>query len=175
MVFTSTYADITVPEIDAASFVIKSERFQANPDKPASVDALTGKSLTFQQVHDQSLAFATGLKTELGLEAWSVVALYSANNIHYGSLVYGTLLAGCTVTTANSTYTVEELLYQLKDSAASVLIVDKDTLANGLLLPNRLASRCPRVCDCSRGHRVCAARLVALLDGAVHQGRVHGR
>eukprot|EP00842_Homolaphlyctis_polyrhiza_P005642 jgi/Hompol1/6079/HPOL_002211-RA len=129
--FKSPLPEVVIPEIDAANFVLGSAKFQENLDKVAMIDALRGDKITFGELHRNAHRFASGLINDLGLQKWEVVAIYSHNDVHYSTIVFGTLLAGGTITTANNSYTVEELVYQLKDSSATTLVVAKDCLANG--------------------------------------------
>jgi acyl-CoA synthetase (AMP-forming)/AMP-acid ligase II len=46
-------------------------------------------------------------------------------------MVFGALAAGLTVTTASSHYTVDELVYQLRDSKANILFVAHNLIATG--------------------------------------------
>eukprot|EP00842_Homolaphlyctis_polyrhiza_P001190 jgi/Hompol1/2071/HPOL_002812-RA len=131
MVYKSTLPDIQIPETDAASFVLYSEAFEANLDKPVCTDGFTGDTLTFEELRGDSQSFAGGLVNQLGFKKWDVLGIYSTNSVYYSTLVFGTLLAGGTVTTANAAYTVDELAYQLKDSGASILVVGAENVANG--------------------------------------------
>eukprot|EP00842_Homolaphlyctis_polyrhiza_P003203 jgi/Hompol1/3884/HPOL_006802-RA len=131
MTFKSLLPDIQIPETDAASLVLYSEAFEANLGRPACTDSFTGDSLTFEELRSDSHSFAGGLVRQLGFNKWDVLAIFSNNSIYYSTVVFGTLLAGGTITTPNGTYTVEELATQLQDSGASVLVVGAENVATG--------------------------------------------
>eukprot|EP00842_Homolaphlyctis_polyrhiza_P006392 jgi/Hompol1/6754/HPOL_002337-RA len=130
-IFKSTFADLDFPVSDAASVVLFSDAFERSLEKNALIDTFTGDSLTFQELRENSLAFGTGLRTNLNFSKGDVLALFSPNSVHFSTIVFGTLLAGGTITTANSTYTVDELAYQLKDANASVLVVGHENIVIG--------------------------------------------
>ncbi|KAL2915984.1 hypothetical protein HK105_204408 [Polyrhizophydium stewartii] len=130
-IFRSSYPEVPVPAIDVPSFVLHSPDFAARGDQPAYIDAVTGETISFRGLRLRAEAFAAGLQRTLAMPKWGVVAVYSPNTIHYPMLVFGTLIAGCTISGANPTYTADELAYQLSDSGASVLVVAAEFVANG--------------------------------------------
>ena len=130
MVYKSPFKDVVIPVVDIPSFVFESRDFSDNLQLPAFTDAESGVCLTFGQLKDRAARFAAGLKG-IGFNKWDVVAAYSPNSIHYATVTYGTLWAGGTFSGANPTYTVDELVHQLKDSGASVLIVGLSHMDNG--------------------------------------------
>lgn len=60
------------------------------------------------------------------------MAVYSPNCIDLPAVIFGTLWAGGVVSSANPTYTVDELSHQLKDSGANALITHASCLANAM-------------------------------------------
>ncbi|EGF76873.1 hypothetical protein BATDEDRAFT_33779 [Batrachochytrium dendrobatidis JAM81] len=130
MIYTSPYPDLYIPEQDVPSFIFGSKGFQSNPNKPALIDGPTGKVITFRDLEKSSASFAAGLHHQLGFKKRDVVALYTPNDINYSTVMYGTLMAGGSVSGINPAYTVDELAYQLHDSGASVLIVGHEQIAN---------------------------------------------
>ena len=65
-----------------------------------------------------------------GIEEKDIIGIYSPNDIEYPIAVFASLILGNTITTANPTYTPDELNYQLKDSRATLLITIPDLLQN---------------------------------------------
>ncbi|KAJ3222756.1 hypothetical protein HK099_001971 [Clydaea vesicula] len=73
-----------------------------------------------------------GLLNKVNLKPWDVVGIWSPNHHQYLSAVYGVLNAGLTITTANPAYKVDEVVYQMKDANAKVLILNELNLKEGL-------------------------------------------
>ena len=96
-------------------------RAQEFGDRPAMVDGVTGKELSYAQLDAMSRRVAAGL-AELGIRHGDVIALYSPNTILYPVVFYGATRAGATVTTVNALYTADELHKQLVDSKAKLLV-----------------------------------------------------
>ncbi|KAK6097686.1 hypothetical protein MT418_001783 [Batrachochytrium dendrobatidis] len=128
MIFKSPFPDIHIPEVDIPQFIFTSNRFVANLDAPALIDAVTGRSVSFNSLRETSYKFARGLVGTLGIGKGDVIAVMSSNNLDYSSVLFGSLLAGACVTTINPSYVSEEVLFQLQDSKASVFIMDETCL-----------------------------------------------
>lgn len=64
----------------------------------------------------------------LGLEKGSTVGLFSPNTIEFVTAGYGILRSGLTMTPFNSSYKRRELLHQVRDSGASVVLADERLL-----------------------------------------------
>ncbi len=80
-----------------------------------------GKTLTFQEVYEQSLAFANYL-VNIGLNKGDRVSIMLPNCPQSVISYYGVLFAGGIVVQTNPLYTERELEYQLNDSGTTVLI-----------------------------------------------------
>jgi 4-coumarate--CoA ligase len=80
------------------------------------IDAETGRSYTFTQLKNTTIEFGKGLKSQWGLKKGDVIGIFSPNDIDYPAIIWGTLWAGGACSTANPTYTVKELAFQMKDS-----------------------------------------------------------
>ncbi len=81
-----------------------------------------GKSITFRQVDQASIAFAAWLQAQ-GLVKGERVAVMMPNVPQYPVVVAAILRAGLVVVNVNPLYTPRELEYQLKDSGAKAIIV----------------------------------------------------
>lgn len=90
-------------------------------DKIAFVNM--GKSITYQQLDQQSQAFAAYLQHELGLKKGDAVAIMMPNLLQYPVALMGVLRAGCSVVNVNPLYTPRELQHQLTDSKARAIII----------------------------------------------------
>ncbi len=82
-----------------------------------------GKGITYQQLTDESTAFASYLQNELGLGKGDVVALMMPNLLQYPIALFGALKAGCTIANVNPLYTARELKHQLTDSGATTIVI----------------------------------------------------
>jgi len=119
MIFRSPYPSVAVPEIGLVQFVY--ERAGEFGEKPALIDGLTGRTLSYIQLW-QGVQRVAGNLFKRGLKKGEVVALYSPNLPEYALAFHGVALAGGVVTTANPLYTADELAFQLRDSGAKFLI-----------------------------------------------------
>lgn len=80
-----------------------------------------GTEITYQELDDLAWRFATYLRRS-GLSKGDRVALFLPNCPQFVIAFYGTLRAGGVVVTCNPLYKERELAFQLKDSAASILV-----------------------------------------------------
>jgi len=119
MVFRSPYAEVEVPDVGLVQFVYAKAGDFA--DKPALIDGLTGRTLSYAQLW-QGVQRVAGNLARRGLNKGEVVALYSPNLPEYTLAFHGVVLAGGVVTTANPLYTSDELAFQLRDAGAKFLV-----------------------------------------------------
>lgn len=82
-----------------------------------------GQTIDYASLEQQSKAFAMFLRQTLKLPKGAHVAIMMPNLLQYPICMLGILLAGCSVVNVNPLYTPDELLYQLKDSEATAIIV----------------------------------------------------
>jgi len=82
-----------------------------------------GKEITFQQLAEQSYAFASYLQQDLGLVKGDKFAIMLPNTLQYPIALFGALLAGLTVVNVNPLYTARELQHQLTDSETKVILI----------------------------------------------------
>ena len=111
-------------------------------DKPALVDATSGRTLGYRQLAGGVERVAAGLAAR-GFARGDVLALYSPNLPEYALAAYGAMAAGGTVTGANPLLTTEELAGQLADAEARLLVTVPPFLDRALspALKERLARR----------------------------------
>ncbi|MEN3002089.1 MAG: 4-coumarate--CoA ligase family protein [Armatimonadota bacterium] len=119
MIFRSPHPSVEIPEIGLVPFVYA--HAQAYGEKPALIDGLTGRTLSYAQLW-QGVQRVAGNLVKRGLQKGEVVGIYSPNLPEYALAFHGVALAGGIVTTANPLYTVDELAYQLRDSGAKFLV-----------------------------------------------------
>lgn len=82
-----------------------------------------GKTLTYGELDQLTLAFAAYLQQELKLEKGSRLAIMMPNCLQYPVSLFGALRAGLIVVNVNPLYTAHELKYQLNDCGAETIIV----------------------------------------------------
>jgi len=126
IVHTSLYPDIDIPDIPITEFTLR--RADSMPDRPAIVDGVTGRVVTFAQLKHSIHSLAGGL-AERGFKPGDTLALVAPNGPEYATIFHAVAVAGGIITTVNPTYGADEVRFQLQDAGASLLI----TL--GALLP----------------------------------------
>src|SRR5687767_12657910 len=119
MTFHSPFPDVEIPDVSLTEFVFS--RAAEHADRPALVDGLSGRSMTYAELHGAVRAAAAGLARR-GLSKGDVLALYSPNLPEYVIAFHAAASLGGVVTTVNPLYTVEELGKQLEDSGAKYLV-----------------------------------------------------
>jgi acyl-CoA synthetase (AMP-forming)/AMP-acid ligase II len=90
-------------------------------ERPALVDGVTGRGLTYGALADGPERIAAGLAAR-GFGRGDVLATNAPNAPEWPLPVLGALAAGGTVTTANPLYTADELATQLADARARILV-----------------------------------------------------
>src|SRR5687768_6077580 len=119
MIFRSPYPDVSIPSVTVTEHVLGD--VAGREDSVALVDGVTGASTSYGELKTRVLRAAGGLAAR-GLAKGDVVAIYSPNTLGYPVAFHGAAHAGGVVTTANPTYTSEELAAQLRDCRARFLI-----------------------------------------------------
>jgi 4-coumarate--CoA ligase len=94
---------------------------------PAFIDAPSGATLTRRRAYELTSLLAYSLRNRpffkdgSSLKRGDTVLIYSPNSIIFPIVVHAATCAGLRVTPANSAFTADELLYQLKDSSARLV------------------------------------------------------
>ena len=109
---------LDIPERPLTEFIL--ERAVDYGDKPAIIDAASGRTITFRQWADAVRSTAAGLAAR-GLRKGDVVAIYSPNLPEYSVVFHAVSLIGGVNTTVNPLYTPGELGSQLRDAEAKYL------------------------------------------------------
>ena len=108
------------PSICPSLVTMLEQSFQTHSGRDAF--ACMGKTLTYAQIDEASLAFAACLQSK-GLKRDARVAVMLPNVLQYPIAVAGILRAGFTVVNVNPLYKPRELESQLADSGAEAIIV----------------------------------------------------
>ena len=119
MPLSSPHPDVAIPNVPLHEFVLGGAA--AHAAAPALVDAATGRTLTYGQLVGQVRNLAAGL-SQRGIAKGHVVAIWAPNSPEYAVVFHAVSRLGAVLTTANPTYTPEELAYQLKDAGARLLV-----------------------------------------------------
>ena len=119
MIFRSPEPDVAIPDVALTPFLLRSA--EQHQDKPALIDAPSGRTLTYRGWASSVRKVAAGLAGR-GLRKGDVFAIYSPNLPEYAIAFHAVSLLGATVTTINPAYTPDELSRQLADSGAKYLL-----------------------------------------------------
>jgi acyl-CoA synthetase (AMP-forming)/AMP-acid ligase II len=119
MIFRSPFPDVEIPEVPLTEFVFAGAHEHA--ERPALVDGVSGRVLTYAQLASAVRAAAAGLARR-GFVKGDVLALFSPNLPEYVVAFHAAATLGGVVTPANPMYTAEELGKQLSDSGARWLV-----------------------------------------------------
>ena len=119
MIFRSPLAPVDIPEVSLTEFVL--QRAVELSDKPALIDGLSGRTLTYAQLAGSIRRVAARLAAR-GFMKGDVFAIYSPNLPEYVVALHGVATLGGIVTTVNPLYTADELAHQLADAGAKYLL-----------------------------------------------------
>lgn len=81
-----------------------------------------GYNLTYEELDHKSRQFAIYLQ-QLGLKKGARIALMMPNLLQYPIALFGVLRAGYVVVNTNPLYTADEVIHQMNDSGAEVILV----------------------------------------------------
>jgi acyl-CoA synthetase (AMP-forming)/AMP-acid ligase II len=119
MIFRSPYPELELPRVALTPFVLSGAR--ARGDKPALIDAVSGRTITYGQLFESVQRVAAGLSAR-GFRKGDVFAIYSPNTPEYAVAFHAVSLIGGTLTTLNPLYTADEAAHQLRDAGARYLL-----------------------------------------------------
>jgi acyl-CoA synthetase (AMP-forming)/AMP-acid ligase II len=119
MIFRGFYPDTTIPDIALTPFVFG--RAGELKDKPALIDGVTGRAMSYAELDEAVRRVAASLCAR-GLAKGDVFAILSPNAVEYAVAFHAVALAGGVVTTLNPLCTEEEIAKQLADSRAKYLL-----------------------------------------------------
>lgn len=118
-IYRSPHPPIAIPDVPLADFVLA--RARERGAKPALIDAVTGRTITYAELADLVDRAAAAL-ARLGLAKGDVCAIFSPNTPHFAIAVLAIAKLGAIVTTASPLCTAEDVEKQLRDSGATILI-----------------------------------------------------
>ncbi|HAT8858718.1 TPA: AMP-binding protein [Legionella pneumophila subsp. pneumophila] len=111
-------------EIDASQYLSLISLFTESCNSYASRAAYSnlGTEITYAELDSLSRNFAAYLQ-QLNLEKGARVAIMLPNVLQYPVAIFGVLRAGYVVVNTNPLYTADEVIHQMNDSGAEVIIV----------------------------------------------------
>ena len=114
MIVRSPFPDVSIPGLTVPAFVLARARDLG--DRPALIEGNTGQTITYTQLAEGAERVAASL-FERGFRAGDVIGIFSPNMPEFAFAFYGTLSAGCIVTTVSPLATEKDLVSQLGDAA----------------------------------------------------------
>jgi acyl-CoA synthetase (AMP-forming)/AMP-acid ligase II len=126
MIFRSPFPEVSVPDVPLTEFVFS--RAGRLADKPALVDGVSGRVVTYARLVEQIKKTAAGLARR-GFGKGDVLAVLSPNTPDYAVAFHAAASLGGVVTPINPLYTAEEVAKQLRDARARWLVTTPQLLA----------------------------------------------
>ncbi|MFE0204466.1 AMP-binding protein [Streptomyces sp. NPDC058985] len=155
MIYRSRYPDVAVVDRPVHAWVLGDAARRGR--KPAMVDVVGGRTLTYGELAELVRGLAAGLAAE-GIGKGGVVALHSPNTVLFPVVLYATTTAGGTVTTLSPMATPSEIARQLIDSGARLMVSVSALIETARAAVETVARLTGRdieilVCDRAEGHR----------------------
>ncbi len=119
MIYRSQYPDVDIPNAPFPTVALRNATRLA--DKPAFIDAETGRIVTYGELGHLVERAAAGLH-ERGVRKGDVVALFAPNSIEYAIAFYSITSLGAIAGLANPLWTVHELSTQLTRQTARFIL-----------------------------------------------------
>lgn len=126
MSFASPYPDVDIPAVSVHDYLF-GNLADADGDRIALVDAKEGGELSYRDLVAQVDAFA-GALADRGIAVGDVVGLLAPNSSAFAIAFHGILRAGATATTINVLFTAKDIVKQLTDARATMLITVRQLL-----------------------------------------------
>jgi len=119
MIFHAPEPPVVIPDLALTPFLLA--RAAVRREKPAFIDATTGRTVSNGEWADSVVKAAAGLAAH-GFQKGDVLAIFSPNCPDYAVAFHAVSLLGGINTTVSPLYTVDELTHQLQDSGARCLV-----------------------------------------------------
>ncbi len=127
MSFTSPFPDVDIPDASVYEYLFGNID-DADADRIALVDAKPGDETSYRDIVAQIEAFA-GALAHRGISVGDVIGLLAPNSAAFAVAFHGILRAGATATTINVLFTAKDIVKQLTDAKATMLITVSPLLA----------------------------------------------
>ncbi|GMS94640.1 hypothetical protein PENTCL1PPCAC_16815, partial [Pristionchus entomophagus] len=129
-VVKSPCTSVPIPEETIIEKVLRSLKVHASkhPEKAAVIEASNqARSLTYQQIHDRALSFASFL-TSRGFGMGDRLTAALPNSIEWPVMHLGTWAVGGTMVGSSAAFKLYETVYQLQDSSSSIVVTSEQLL-----------------------------------------------
>ncbi len=127
MIYRSSYPSVDIPDISLTELLFRAcDRWA---DRPALIDALTGRTLTFGQLRHTIECVAAGFARK-GVRQRDVVAFYAVNSIEFAVAFHAIASLGAISAPVNPTFNAQELRAQLLRDKPSFLLADEALVGN---------------------------------------------
>src|SRR3954468_17039653 len=120
MSFASPFPAVEIPAVSVYEYLFGNID-DADVDRIALVDAKTGEQTSYRDAVGKIDSFA-GALADRGIGVGDVVGLLAPNSTAFAVAFHGILRAGATATTINVLFTAKDIVKQLTDSKATMLI-----------------------------------------------------
>src|SRR4051812_32241717 len=120
MSFASPYPEVEIPTVSVHEYLF-GNLDDADADSVALVDNTAGSAMSYRDTVGKIDSFA-GALAEHGIAVGDVVGLLAPNSSAFVIAFHGILRAGATATTINVLFTAKDIVKQLTDSKATMLI-----------------------------------------------------
>lgn len=130
MSFASPFPDVDIPDVSVYDYLF-GNLDDADGDRVALVDAKQGSELSYRDAVAQIDAFA-GALADRGVAVGDVVGLLAPNSTAFAIAFHGILRAGAAATTINVLFTAKDIMKQLLDAKATMLITVSPLLSVAL-------------------------------------------
>ncbi|GBG36530.1 AMP-binding protein [Mycobacterium montefiorense] len=120
MNFVSPFPHVVIPETGVYEYVF-GDLDEADGDRVALVETATQTEVSYRALVTRIESFAAML-AHRGIGVGDVVGLLSPNSSAFAAALHGILRVGATATPINVLFTVDEIVRQLRDSGARLLI-----------------------------------------------------
>jgi acyl-CoA synthetase (AMP-forming)/AMP-acid ligase II len=127
MSFASPFPDVDIPSVSVYEYLFGNIA-DADADRIALIDAKSGNETSYGELVARIDAFAGALAAR-GIAVGDVVGLLAPNSSAYATALHGILRAGATATTINVLFTAKDIIKQLTDSDAKILITVTSMMA----------------------------------------------
>ena len=125
----SKFPDVEIPDLSLTDFVLAGA--MGRGDRPALIDAHSGRTITYAQLAESVQAVAAGL-ADRGFGGGEVFAHYAPNLPEYAVAFHAIATVGGVNTTANPLLTADELATQLTDCGARLLVTMPELLQKAI-------------------------------------------
>ncbi|KAH9915423.1 amp dependent CoA ligase [Fomitopsis serialis] len=119
--------DLTIPQ-----FMLDADhpsRPKTDRNRPWMIEETTGREVVKAELHSRTDSLANALKIRWNIGEDDVACLFSSNHVDYPVIVWAVHRLGAIVSTANPSYTHDELVHQLKTTGTKIIFAHSSGLA----------------------------------------------